>query len=369
MVSRTVLSERAGGTPPRHQACCPARTSPKAPSRALLASLGALNIFQFPRSNRRLISLSPSANFSGAIPEKPLHFGSFARSLQRLEAGELFALQKFERRAAARGDVRDLLCQPAWLMALTLSRRPRRSSLSTTPPCVPLRGCLRRMRATRTRPWGHSRTRSARGRARPRTARASSDRCRGPIKFSGKLVSSTWMACALSEKSVAATWSTGRSSFTRRASARSRTSLATLFLSPLDLRLSDRHAFGGEECVGHRAADEQRIDLREQGIDHRDLVRDLGATEHRDERLLRRVDQRAQVLDLSHHQQPCALFSDEPHHARRRRMRAVRSSEGVIDVHGKRPGKAARKTPRRLLPLLCGSAGSRAAPLGHPATH
>ena len=46
------------------------------------------------------------------------------------------------------------------------------------------------------------------------------------------------------------------------------------------------------------AADEQRVDTLEQRLDHAELVADLGAAEHGDERPLRVVAQAEQHLDL-----------------------------------------------------------------------
>ena len=71
-----------------------------------------------------------------------------------------------------------------------------------------------------------------------------------------------------------------------------------------DERLADRHAARLEERVGHRAADEQAVDLAEQILDHLDLVGDLGAAEDRDERPLRRLERVAEILQLLLHQQP-----------------------------------------------------------------
>ena len=55
----------------------------------------------------------------------------------------------------------------------------------------------------------------------------------------------------------------------------------------LDERLADRQPARLEERVGHRAADEQRVDAGEQVLDHLELVGDLRAAEDRDERPLR----------------------------------------------------------------------------------
>ena len=53
-----------------------------------------------------------------------------------------------------------------------------------------------------------------------------------------------------------------------------------------------------EERVGHRAADEERVDAAEQVLEHRDLVGDLGAAEHGHVRPLDVAEQLAEELDL-----------------------------------------------------------------------
>ena len=57
----------------------------------------------------------------------------------------------------------------------------------------------------------------------------------------------------------------------------------------LEQRVADRVALRGEERERHRAADEDRLALVEQRADDAELVADLGAAEHADERLLRVV--------------------------------------------------------------------------------
>ena len=72
----------------------------------------------------------------------------------------------------------------------------------------------------------------------------------------------------------------------------------------LDQRLADRHAARLEEGVGHRAADDQAIDLAEHVLDDVDLVGDLRAADDRDERPLRLLERVPEVLELLLHQQP-----------------------------------------------------------------
>ena len=52
----------------------------------------------------------------------------------------------------------------------------------------------------------------------------------------------------------------------------------------LDERLADRFAQGLEERVGHRPADQQRVDAGDQVLDDLEFVRHLGTAQDRDER-------------------------------------------------------------------------------------
>ena len=71
-----------------------------------------------------------------------------------------------------------------------------------------------------------------------------------------------------------------------------------------DERLADRQAARLEERVGHRAADHQPVDFREQILDDLDLVGHLRAAEDRHERPLRRLERVSEVAELLLHQQP-----------------------------------------------------------------
>jgi len=62
--------------------------------------------------------------------------------------------------------------------------------------------------------------------------------------------------------------------------------LASSRRSVLDQRPADRAPLCLEEGIGHAAADDEGVDLVEQVLDHRDLVADLGAAEHGDERVV-----------------------------------------------------------------------------------
>ena len=54
----------------------------------------------------------------------------------------------------------------------------------------------------------------------------------------------------------------------------------------LDQRLADLDAFGREERVGHRAADDERLYPLHEIFEQRDLGGDLGAADHRHHRAL-----------------------------------------------------------------------------------
>ena len=96
-------------------------------------------------------------------------------------------------------------------------------------------------------------------------------------------------------------------------------------LSPICMPL------GLEEREAHAAADEDAVDLVEQGLDDAELVADLGAAEHGDERPLRVVEEAAEDLDL---------LGQEAAGGGRERLRraddagvgAVGGAEGIVDV-------------------------------------
>ena len=109
-------------------------------------------------------------------------------------------------------------------------------------------------------------------------------------------------------------------------------------------RSPDRHALRLEEGVGHRAADEQRVHLRHEVLNHFQLVRHLGAAEDRDERTVRPLEYLPEILDFRGHEQPRGRLFDLVHDPFGRGMRAVRRSKGVVHVHigeiGQLPGEA-----------------------------
>jgi hypothetical protein len=101
----------------------------------------------------------------------------------------------------------------------------------------------------------------------------------------------------------------------------------------LHLRLADRDALCLQERVRHRAADADRVGLRDEVLEHLDLVGHLGAAQDRDERLRRVREGLPEVLDLLLDEEAGRLLFHEPRHAGRRRVRAVRRAERVIHPH------------------------------------
>ena len=64
-------------------------------------------------------------------------------------------------------------------------------------------------------------------------------------------------------------------------------------------RVADRVALGGKEGEAHPAADHEAVDHVEEGVDHAELVADLGAAEDGDEGSARALPQAGQHLDLA----------------------------------------------------------------------
>ncbi len=77
-----------------------------------------------------------------------------------------------------------------------------------------------------------------------------------------------------------------------------------------DERLADGQIPRLEERVRHRAADEQRVDARDQVLDDLELVRNLRAAENRDKRTVRILEHAAEILDLLRHQQAGSRLGD-----------------------------------------------------------
>ena len=159
---------------------------------------------------------------------------------------------------------------------------------------------------------------------------------------------------------AATTASTGSTMLTPRRRAASSVERAISIAIDLDQRLADAVTERAQEREGHAAADDERVDLREQVLDERDLVGDLGAAEHGDQRPRRGLEDAAQRLQLAPHEQAGRGRLQVARDGRDRGVGAVRGREGVVDVEvgQRRPGAA--RSRRRWPPPRDGSAGSRA---------
>ena len=140
-----------------------------------------------------------------------------------------------------------------------------------------------------------------------------------PIESSGIVV--TVVAGADSSTRVVTTWSVGSMNSQPRLWARSSIRLAS----------SNRSIPGGQECVGHRPADPDRFGALDQGFEHTELVRDLGAAEEADEGSFR-VQHGLECIELSLEQEARGHSLDVRNHPRRGGMGAVSRSEGIIHV-------------------------------------
>jgi hypothetical protein len=98
-----------------------------------------------------------------------------------------------------------------------------------------------------------------------------------------------------------------------------------------DQRLSNGLAAGAEKGVSHRTANSEHVGVRGQGLEHRKLVGDLCASKEAQKRATR-LQYNAQVLELALEQ----VSGDSPFRQARddssRGVRAVRCSEGVVDI-------------------------------------
>ena len=104
----------------------------------------------------------------------------------------------------------------------------------------------------------------------------------------------------------------------------------------LDERPAHRQPARPEERIGHGAADEQRIDPRQQVLDDLQLAGHLRAAEQRRERPRGRGEQRPEVLQFPLQEQPRGRVGDVRHDARRRGVGAVGRAERVVDVDVRR---------------------------------
>ncbi len=111
----------------------------------------------------------------------------------------------------------------------------------------------------------------------------------------------------------------------------------------LDQRLADRHAPCLQERVGHRAADQQRVQPGNQVLDHLELVGDLRSAKHRHERTVGCLEHAPEILDLLAHQQSRGRLSHVVHDAFRGGMRPVRRSKRVVHIHVRQRGQLLRE--------------------------
>ena len=112
-------------------------------------------------------------------------------------------------------------------------------------------------------------------------------------------------------------------------------------------------ALGAEEGEAHRAADQDLVGDVEEALDQRDLVGDLGAAQHQDERPLRVVAHGRQLADFALKQQP-RVGGQVRGDAGRARVGAVAGAEGVVDVEvgEARQGLGERRVVLRLARLV-----------------
>src|SRR5229473_4913669 len=83
----------------------------------------------------------------------------------------------------------------------------------------------------------------------------------------------------------------------------------------LEARLADARSIGLEKRVGHRAADQQRIDFGEQISYDADFIRYLGAAQDRDVGMRRVFGNGAQRVELANHQEARGALREELRHA------------------------------------------------------
>ena len=102
--------------------------------------------------------------------------------------------------------------------------------------------------------------------------------------------------------------------------------------SCLAQRGADVVALGLEEREAHRAADQDRVRALEEGLQHADLVRHLGAADDRDERPLRVFEDAVERRHLAL-EQPARGAGQQVGDALGRGVRAVRGPERVVDIH------------------------------------
>ena len=97
-----------------------------------------------------------------------------------------------------------------------------------------------------------------------------------------------------------------------------------LALLVLVQRIADREAVGRREREGHRAADQDGVGALGERLEHADLVGHLDAAGDHDERMLGRVEQSAERLQLAPQQQAGRASAAGARRPRSRRARGAR---------------------------------------------
>ncbi len=115
------------------------------------------------------------------------------------------------------------------------------------------------------------------------------------------------------------------------AHARGQQRPAVLEVVGVEERAPHLHALGGQEGEGHAAADDERVDLGGEHLEHGELVGHLGAADDRHEGTCWPIEDLPQDLHLAGETQP-GRAGQEGRRADDGRMGAVRRAEGLVDV-------------------------------------
>src|ERR1019366_4385658 len=106
-----------------------------------------------------------------------------------------------------------------------------------------------------------------------------------------------------------------------------------------DQTFADRFALRLEEGVGHAASDDEDVDFTEQILDDSDFVADFGAAEDGDEGVLGVLQDATEILQFLFHEQPGSGFLHELRDAYRGSVSTMGGAEGVVDVELGKLGK------------------------------
>ena len=208
------------------------------------------------------------------LPVRGDERGSHARPPQRFHAGQRRALEELERGAAAGREVADArrrLPRPAPPRASR--RRPPRCRPSSAPASPRPRACRRRRAASRTGRAGRSRTRSSPAPRAPRSRRASAGRCRAPSRRRESARRCARRPCRRGSPPRRGPRAAAARSSRRAGASRCRPGRVSTSDLPTGSPLRE------QERVRHGAADRDGVRARRERLEHRELVRDLGAAE------------------------------------------------------------------------------------------